>query len=88
MGLLEVGKYYYYGKFLKKYKCIEVGEQQSWFKEYKGIKFQFYNHDMYTTKSSDTQTLENGLKVKLKKGMWVIGLGEIVETGNLRNSKN
>lgn len=29
----------------------------------------------------------NGLKVKLEKGMWVIGLGEIVETGNLRNSK-
>ena len=56
MGLtrndLKIGEYYYYGNNIKKFKCISVGEIQSCFKDYKGSEYQFYNHNMYTTKKS------------------------------------
>ena len=56
MGLnrngLEVGKCYYYGNCIKKFKCLKTGEVQSWFNDYKGTEFQLYNHDMYTAKRS------------------------------------
>ena len=44
---LVVGNYYYYGKYKTKFKCIEVGKEQSKFLNSNNDEFQFYNDDMY-----------------------------------------
>ena len=50
--ILKINEYYYYGNCIRKFKCISVGEVQSYFKDYKNIEYQFYNHDMYLTKKN------------------------------------
>jgi len=47
---IKNNNYYFYAKEKKRFKCIEVGEEQSWFVDYKNRKYQFYNDDMYLNK--------------------------------------
>lgn len=47
---IEIGKYYYYAKCPKIFKCVSVGKVVSSFTDYKGIKHKFYNGDMYLKK--------------------------------------
>lgn len=47
---IKINQYYYYAKEARRFKCIEVGDIQSWFIDYQNKKYQFYNHDMYLTK--------------------------------------
>lgn len=42
-----LGKHYYYAKDRKKFKCVKVGEETSFFVDYKKRNYQFYNYDMY-----------------------------------------
>ncbi|MBT3209123.1 MAG: hypothetical protein HN704_14690 [Bacteroidetes bacterium] len=48
--IIEKGKFYYYAKEVRKMLCIEVGEEQSKFTDYKKSLYQFDNHDMYIDK--------------------------------------
>jgi len=49
-----VGGYYYFGKCIKRFKCVDIGtdvsKEQSDFIDYKKGLHQFYNHEMYRTK--------------------------------------
>ncbi len=48
------GNYYYYGKVIRKFKCIKINtnkdKDQSDFIDYKKGLYQFYNEDMHLTK--------------------------------------
>jgi hypothetical protein len=56
MGLtindLEIGQFYYYGNCIRKFKCLEVREVKSLFKDYKRMEYEFHNHEMYKFKKS------------------------------------
>ena len=47
---IELGKYYYFGKCIKKFKCTYVGKILSIFIDYKKTEHHFYNSDMYINK--------------------------------------
>ena len=49
--IIEVGKFYYYGKVQRRMKCTAIGTSkdrtQSDFVDYLGNRYRFYNHDMH-----------------------------------------
>jgi len=47
---LKVGKSYYHGNCIRKFKCLKTGEVESSFKDYTGEEYQLHNHEMYINK--------------------------------------